>query len=128
MLQSSIKLSLDRIDSSFDSRLLVAQCLVQSRVGRGQLVEVLLVRPGPVVQIRDLGQEIILPILTLLLNLDHGSVRVHHLDARPHPGYLMCIQVRMRRVRLMPWYPQTHLCGIHGRRRRAAGGSQGDGT
>jgi hypothetical protein len=33
MLQSGIKLSLDRIESSFDSCLLVVQCLAQSDFG-----------------------------------------------------------------------------------------------
>jgi hypothetical protein len=33
VLQSGIKRSLDRIDASFDSRLLVAQCLMQPGVG-----------------------------------------------------------------------------------------------
>jgi hypothetical protein len=81
------------------------QCLAQSGVGRGQLVEALFVRPGPIVQIGDLGQELILQVLMLLLQLDHGSVRVCHLDARPRLGDLMCIQVWMRRVGLMSWYP-----------------------
>jgi hypothetical protein len=58
---------LDRIESSFNSFLLVAQCLTQSGVDRGQLVEALLVRPGPIVQIGDLGQEFALPVLMLLL-------------------------------------------------------------
>jgi hypothetical protein len=67
VLQSNIKRSLDRINVSFDSHLLVAQCLARPGVGRGKLVEALLVRLGPIFQIRDLGKELALSVLMLLL-------------------------------------------------------------